>query len=104
MGAWATPETRTAVVAGALLSTANVLLGYAAIAYSFDKSYSTFLRTVLGGMGLRMLVMLGALTGLITLAQFPAVALTASLLGFYTVYLILEILYIQRALSFRKEG
>lgn len=85
-----------AVVVGAILSTVNVLLGFLAIEYSFGKSYTTFLKAVLGGMGVRMVLMLGALLLLITLFEFHAVALTVSLLGFYTLYLVLEVMFIQR--------
>lgn len=85
-----------AFVAGALLSTLNVLAGYLAIEYSFDKSHSTFLKAMLGGMGIRMVVMLGALVVLIKALGMHAVALTTSLFSFYIVYLVLEVLFIQR--------
>ena len=85
-----------AAAVGAALSTLNVLAGFLAIEYAFEKSYTTFLKAVLGGMGVRMMVMLGALLALILLVHLHAVALTLSMLGFYLVYLILEILFIQR--------
>ena len=102
--AYASEEVRTAVAAGALVSTVNVLLGYITIAYSFEKSYPTFLKAVLGGMGLRMLMMLGVLLVLILSVHIHTVALMASLLGFYSVYLILEILFIQRKVSVRDQA
>jgi hypothetical protein len=101
---WGTAEILTAVVAGALLSTANVLAGYAAIEYSFNKSYTTFVKAVIGGMGLRMVVMLGALAALIVFGGLHPVALTSSLMGFYAVFLILEILYIQKKVSLKNQG
>lgn len=104
LAAWGTADILTAVVAGALLSTANVLVGYAAIEYSFDKSYTTFVKAVIGGMGLRMVVMLGALAALIVLAGLHPVALTSSLMGFYAVFLILEIVYIQKKMSLKNQG
>lgn len=91
------------VVAGGLLSTLNVLLGYLAIEYSFGKSYSTFLKTVLGGMGVRMVVVLVILVLLIKVYGYHPVALTASLLAFYTVYLVLEVLFIQRKIVAKNE-
>ena len=84
------------VILGATLSTVNVLLGYLAIEFSFDKSYTVFVRTVLGGMGIRLILMLGLLALLVSAFQVHAVALTFSLLGFYVVYLLLEVLFIQR--------
>lgn len=99
LSVYGSSEILAAVAAGAALGTVNVLLGYFAIMYSFDKSYTTFLKAVIGGMGARMLLLLGALTALIMVAHLHAVALTVSLLGFYMIYLILEILFIQRRVS-----
>ncbi len=94
--AFGTDDMLIAAAVGAVLSTLNALAGFLAIEYAFDKSYTTFLKAVLGGMGVRMVVMLGALLALILLLRVHAVALTLSMLGFYLVYLILEILCIQR--------
>lgn len=85
-----------AVTLGALLSTVNVLLGYLAIEYSIDRSYSIFLKAVLGGMGVRMLLMLAVLLLLIKVYEVHAVALVASLMSFYVVFLILEVMFIQK--------
>jgi hypothetical protein len=92
------------VAAGALLSTINVLIGYRAIEYARDKSSTTFLKVVLGGMGLRMGALLALLAFLITVGGLHALALTASLLGFYAVYLVLEVLYIHKRFSTRQQG
>lgn len=89
-------EILIAVGAGALLSTINVLLGFLAIEYSFDKSYTTFLKTVLGGMGVRMVLMLVVLMVLVKVVGLHIVALTVSFLGFYVVFLVLEVLFIQK--------
>jgi len=85
-----------AVLAGAALGTLNVLLGFAAIEYAFDKSMTAFTSTLIGGMGIRLLVLLGALALLIAAAGVHVAALTISLFYFYTVYLVVEILYIQK--------
>jgi hypothetical protein len=103
LAAYASPGTRIAVVAGALLSTVNVLLGYVSIRYAFHRSYSTFLKAVLGGMGLRMAMMLGGLAGLIVFAGLDPVALASSLLGFYAVYLVMEIVFIQRKVTAKNQ-
>jgi uncharacterized membrane protein len=97
-------EVVLAVVAGMLLSTVNVLLGFLAIECSFERSYSTFLKAVLGGMGLRMVLMLGAMWVLISVFQMYALALALSMLGFYLVYLVMEILYIQRKVVVKNQG
>lgn len=92
-------ETAIAVIAGSVLSTLNALAGFLAIEYSLQKSHATFMKAVLGGMGVRMLVMLGVLVFLIKVVELHTVALVVSVLGFYVVYLVLELLYIQRKSS-----
>jgi hypothetical protein len=89
------PGVALAVLAGGMLSTLNALLGYVAIEYAFGKSYTTFLKVVIGGMGVRMLAMLGLMLVLILAFRLPSLPLTLSMLGFYLVYLVLEILFIQ---------
>ena len=81
---------------GAALSTLNVMLGYLAIEYAYEKSSTVFLRTVMGGMGLRLLFMLGSMTVLILLCRVHTAALTVSVLGFYVIFLVLEVLFLQR--------
>lgn len=104
LAAFASGEVRTAVVCGAALSTVNVMLGYGAIRYAFDKSHTTFLKAVLGGMGFRLLFMLGAFVALIAGFGVHALALTLSLLGFYAVFMVLEIVFIQQRMTFRNRG
>ena len=86
---------------GALLSTVNVLLGYLAIEYSLDKSYTTFVKTVIGGMGIRIVGLVGVLLILVKLFGLHLLALTISLLGFYVIYLVLEVLFIQKRIDHR---
>jgi hypothetical protein len=92
---YASPAVAVAVVAGAVISTLNALLGYCAIEYAFGKSYTTFLKVVIGGMGVRMLGMLGIMLVLILAFHVQPLPLTLSMLGFYMVYLVLEVLFIQ---------
>jgi hypothetical protein len=96
-------EVLLAAAAGAVLSAVNVLLGYLAIEYSFEKSYTTFLKAVLGGMGARMVLILAALLVLIKVVGLHTVALTVSLLSFYLVFLILELLFIQRKVAVKNQ-
>ena len=102
--AFASAEVVRACVAGVLISLANVLAGYAAIEYSIDKSYTVFLKAVLGGMGVRMLVMLGVLLILIKVFHFQALPLVVSLMGFYILFLILEVMFMQKKLGKKTEG
>ena len=102
--AFASAEVAQACIAGAVISLANVIAGYAAIEFSVDKSYSVFLRTVLGGMGVRMLVMLGVVVALIKVFRFNSLALVLSLMVFYSLFLTLEVLFIQKKMTKRAEG
>ena len=81
---------------GAALMTVNVLLGYFAIEYSFEKSTTIFLQYVLGGMTVRMFCLAGILVVLIKVCELHVGALVASMGIFYAVFLSLEILYIQK--------
>jgi hypothetical protein len=100
----ASREVILAVVAGATLSTLNVLAGFLAIEYSLEKSYTTFLKVVLGGMGIRMALMLGILFLLIKFAGLHTIALVVSVLGFYIIYLVLELLYVQNKVSQKNQS
>jgi hypothetical protein len=93
-------EINVALITGALMSTVNALLGYAAIEYSIGRSYTTFLKIVMGGMGIRLMVMLGVLLLCIKALSFPVIPFVASLMTFYVIFLALEVLYIQ--FRFRK--
>lgn len=87
------------VVVGGLLGAANVMAGFLAFEYSLERSYTTMLKAVLGGMGLRLALMLGILILLIKVVGLHAVALVVSLLSHYVVFLVLEVLYIQERVS-----
>ena len=92
------------VVVGAVLSTANVLAGFLAFEYSLERSYTTMLKAVLGGMGIRLVFMLAMLVLLIKVVGLHAVALVVSLLSYYVVYLVLEVLYIQERVSHKSKS
>lgn len=96
LATYASREVIMGVAAGAILGTLNIMLGYAAIEYAFNKSMTTFTNIVIGGMGIRLALLLGAMALLILVLGFHTAALTASLFYFYAVYLVLEILHIQK--------
>jgi hypothetical protein len=101
---YGSPEILIAASVGTLLSTVNVLVGFFAIEYSFNRSYTTFLKTVLGGMGVRMALMLVALLVLIKAVGLHTVALTVSLLGFHLIFLILEVLFIHKKVVIKNQS
>jgi hypothetical protein len=88
---------------GAAISYANAVAGYFAIEYSFDRSFTTFIKAVLGGMGIRMLVSAGLLVAMITFLHMHVAALISSLMFFYVVNLTLEILFLQKKMELRSQ-
>ena len=92
-----------ASIIGVILATANVLFGYATIEYSVDKSATTFLKFVLGGMGLRLLV-LGLMIALFIEGFHVHVGGLVWSMGIcYVVFLVLEILFLQRKVSIKQQ-
>jgi hypothetical protein len=85
-----------AAIAGGLLSTINIMLGYISIEIAYKGSMTKFMKWILGGIGIRLLFLLAALLFGIKVLQFHMLAFIISLFAFYTVYLILEILYIDK--------
>ena len=99
LAAYGNGEIVKASMVGALLTTVNVLLGFAAIEFSFDKSTTTFFKYVIGGMGIRMMLLAGLLVLLIKVFAFHIPALIASMGILYVVFLTLEVLYIQKKIQ-----
>lgn len=91
---FASEEIIRGVTAGIVLSVLNVMLGYAAIEYSTNKSYSHFVQVVLGGIAIRLVVIAGSLLLLILFFKIHPVSLVTSLFGMYVIFLALEVLYI----------
>jgi hypothetical protein len=99
---FATIEVMHSVIAGSIMSFANLLLGYLAIEASFERSHTTFLKYVLGGMVGRLLLMWGAFLLLIRVFGFHSASLMLTLLFFYVMNIGLEIFYLQRRVSAKK--
>jgi Ca2+/H+ antiporter len=99
-----TNEIFEAVIIGAILTTVNVLLGYAAIEYSLGKSTTTFFKFVIGGMGIRLFLMAVILVLLIKVFQLHVGALISSMGIFYVVFLTLEVFYIQKKINSKQQS
>lgn len=104
LSVWGGPGALSAAIAGGVMATVNVLAGYAAIEYSAGKSMNTFMKFVLGGMGVRLFAMAGALFLLTQTFGLDAITLVASLGVFYVAYLALEVLFIQKTLNLRQSS
>jgi hypothetical protein len=96
---FATPDVIRSIVAGGVMSLVNLLLGYWAIEASFERSHTTFLKYVLGGMVGRLFLMWGILLLLIRLYAFHPASLMLSLMFFYVMNLVLEIFYFQKRVT-----
>lgn len=96
---FATATVIRSIVAGGLISFLNLFLGYLAIEFSFERSHTTFLKYVLGGMVGRLVCMWGILLVLIRIYGFHSASLMLSLLFFYVMNLMLEIFYLQKRIS-----
>jgi hypothetical protein len=99
---FASAEIIHGIVAGGVMSLINLLLGYIAIEISYERSHTTFLKYVLGGMVVRLMLMWGVLLVLIQWYNFHSASLMLSLLFFYILNLVLEIFYLQKRVSSKK--
>lgn len=88
-----------AAAIGLALSLIHVAMGYAAIEYSMKKPYGTFVQIVLGGIVVRLFVMVTVLAILIIGFHIHVIALVGSLFITYVVFLILEIMHIQQRMN-----
>ncbi|MCX6138130.1 MAG: hypothetical protein NTV54_11610 [Ignavibacteriales bacterium] len=100
---WGSGDIMQSAFAGGLLCLVNALAGYAAIEYAFDRSYTFFLKVVLGAMGIRLCLMLAAVAVLLGVFHFHAGSLVMSLFCFYVVYLVLEVLFLQKKMDLKNQ-
>jgi len=100
---FATAEVVRSIIAGGVISFGNLMLGYIAIEMSFHRSHTTFLKCVLGGMVVRLMLMWGLLLLLVQVYRYHSASLMLSLLFFYVVNLVLEIFYLQKRVSAKND-
>ena len=87
---------RTAVVAGGALAAFNTLLAFFIVSWSEKRSSNVFLGAVLGGMVGRMGLMLLAVVGGVLVFGLPKVPLAISLLSYFVLFLVLELMVLQK--------
>jgi uncharacterized membrane protein YqjE len=92
------------VIAAEILSLLHVLLGYGAVEYSYEKSNITFLKIVLGGIGLRLFLMASVVLVLLRYYAYDPLSLTLSLLIFYVLNLVLEIYLLESKVTVKKQS
>ncbi len=91
------------IVGGGVMSLLNLLAGYLTIEVSFQRSHTTFLKFVLGGMAVRLLAMWLTLLVLLKWFDFHAASLMLTLLFMYVLNLVLEIYFLQKKVSLKSQ-
>lgn len=105
--AFTEPETIWGVVVGCGICTLNVVAGCLSMVWAFEKPHTVFLKTLFGGMAVRLMGMGLVLFLLIRLTTLHVLGLILSLFVFYTVFQVLEIRFLVGHLPGRevpKEG
>ncbi|MEE2754277.1 MAG: hypothetical protein VX910_09860 [Candidatus Latescibacterota bacterium] len=93
---WWGVEMVQAAAVGCAVSSLNVLAGCGSAVWAFDKPQTVFLKAVLGGLTLRMMLIGATLFALLKFTDLSARGLTLSLFFFYLVYQILEVRFLVR--------
>lgn len=95
-------EVVRSVVASGAASLIHLLVGYTLIEVGFDKPNTTFLKIILGGTLLRMIVLVGIVFVLIRFYQFHTMSLMISFLMYYVLNLVLEIYILQKKVALKR--
>jgi hypothetical protein len=99
--AWLPVAIRGAVALGVALAALNALSAYGLALWSLERSNTQFFGVVLGGMLVRMTVMLGAVLAAILLGGIPAIPLVSALVVGLFLFLSIEIWAIHTAQNAR---
>jgi CDP-diglyceride synthetase len=95
-------EITVGFITGCLISFVNVTAGYLLIEYGIEKPNATFLKIILGGMVARLILIPAVVVVLIRVFRFHLLSLTGSLFFSYFLFLILEILFLNKKLALKK--
>ncbi|HMT11211.1 MAG TPA: hypothetical protein PKA39_06260 [Ignavibacteria bacterium] len=82
--------------AGYAISLLNALLGYKLNTMAFGKPTKSFMMLVFGGMGIRLLIVMLILLIILVYSPLDSMSLVGSVFFFYTVFIILEIYFLQK--------
>ena len=100
---WAEPVIVWGVLVGCLLAAICFTTGFYAVCRSFQRSFRALMITVFGGM-LARLVLIGAIfILLVNLTSLHVTSFLVSLLGFYVVYLVIELYFVNKKLRLQEE-
>ena len=90
---------RGAVLLGAAIASANAVLAYALTVWSIARPPNVFMGVVLGGMGVRMVFMLGVFVVAVAGFGMPPLPLAVSLLAYFVAFLVFELAVLHRRTS-----
>ncbi|MCU0452488.1 MAG: hypothetical protein MUE68_02430 [Bacteroidetes bacterium] len=96
-------QTQRSVLAGGTMCLLHALAGSILLDWSSGRSPISFLKRVLGGMGVRLIVMLGLVVVLLKVHAFRPTSLMLSLLGWYGVALVFEVAALQKRVKLQQE-
>lgn len=97
------PAGRRAAALGGALAAANSIAAYFTALWAEGRSNVAFMRAVLGGMGVRMALLLGAVVAAVVWFSLPRLPLALSLVAYFTVFLVLELSVLHRRTSARTQ-
>lgn len=84
------------LVLACILTTLNTAMSYYSISKSMEKKMGQMMGTVFGGMGIRLLLLLAAVVGVIFLTDLPQFSFIISLFICYLSKSVAEIIFINR--------
>ena len=88
---------------GCLLPVVCFIPGFYAISWAFNRPFRPFMIAVFGGMLVRLLFIGTAFILIVTLTKLHMSSLLFSLLGFYTLCLVVELYFINSKIQRREE-
>ena len=98
---WADREIVVGVVTGGFISLVNVIMGYVSVEFAFNKSNATFLKVILGGMGVRLSLIAVTLILVIKVFDIHLYSMISSMFFFYFLYITFEILFINKKIALK---
>ena len=102
LSVYSNKEIVQSVAASGAASLLHLLLGYLCIEFGFEKSNTTFLKIILGGTLVRMMLLVGVVFVFVRIYQFHVASLMISFLLFYVLDLVLEIHILQKKVALKR--
>jgi len=95
-------EIGRSVFVGGVMCFAHIAAGFVILELSFHSTPTSFLKRVLGGMGLRLAAMLAVLVALLKTQAFHTTALMLGLLAWYGLGLVFEVAMLNKKVTMKQ--